>query len=105
MLSDLDTKVLDQKRVSDIINKVGPVVEDIFKSLKYDLGGRLPAELSYGIVAGYLKGKGFTWEESFMGMDKFIRVMEKLAPTGPKTQATFTIKGKTDGNVECNLEK
>ena len=38
-------------------------------------------------------------------MDKFIRVMEKLAPLGPEVQGIFTIKGKTDGNVECNLEK
>lgn len=92
------------ERYMEIVNRIGPDIEDIFRQFKGELGGRLPAELSYGMVAGYLRGKGFTWEECFIGMNRFICIIESFGAVGDTKQGTFTIKGRTDGSVETDLK-
>ncbi len=98
-------EILDKQRYEELINKIGPDVFSIFKQIKEDLGGRLPAELSYGIVAGFLRGKGFTWEESFIGMDRFIETVSGIVGQPKDIQGSFTIMGKEDGSVETNLKE
>lgn len=96
---------MDKDRYFEIVNRVGPHVIDIFQQFKNELGGRLPAELSYGMVAGYLRGKGFTWEESFIGMNRHICITESLGAVGEASDKTVTIKGRNDGTVEVDMKE
>jgi|SRR6478736_2150399 len=93
---------LDPKFVQDSINEVGPDVMEIFNQFKTELGGVLPAEISYGIVCGYLHGKGFDWTKSFLGMNKFILVAKELAEF--KDIRGFEIAGNKDGSVKVSVE-
>lgn len=103
MLEKKNVEVFDKDRFHQIVLKVGPDVENIFHQFKTDLGGKLPEEMSYGMVAGYLRGKGYTWEECFVGMDKFISVMKQLIKPEP-IDGTLKIGGNPDGSVNFNLE-
>ena len=100
----LSRLIIDKDKHREMANKVGKDVEVIFSELRDKLGGRLPAELSYGIVAGYLRGKGYTWEESFAGMDRFASVVGKLAPLEDVSNGTFSILGNGDGSVTTDLK-
>lgn len=104
MLTSKPLSELNPERVQELIRKVGPDVELIFHQMKEDLGGRLPEDFSYGLVCGYLRGKGFTWEESFLGMDRYIKVITKLISEPKTIDGIFTIVGREDGTVKCNLE-
>ncbi len=104
MIEKLNEKILDQERYQKIIDKIGPDTETVFKEIKYLLGGRLPEELSYGIVAGFLRGKGYSWEESFLGMNRFISVIKALGVEGEDFKGTIVIKGSQDGSASVNME-
>jgi len=87
----------------NIILKVGPDIEELLQQFK-ELGGRLPAEISYGMVAGYLRGKGFTWDEAFIGMYRFIDVIEKHYPPKDIGLGTFTIKREPGQNIQVEIK-
>lgn len=95
---------LDENRVKEILDQIFPDMENIFTELKYNLGGRLPADLSYGIVAGYLRGKGHSWESSFLGMEKFINIAKKFDAVEPPKMQEFKIEAKQDGSVTTFLK-
>lgn len=67
---------ISENRLNEILIKTNPFVMNLMGQFRNELGGRLPEELSYGIVAGFLRGNGFTWEESLISMDKYIHVMK-----------------------------
>ena len=98
-------EIMDKERYYEIVDRIGPHVVDIFKQFKSDLGGELPAELSYGMVAGYLRGKGFTWEESFIGMNRHINIIESSGAVSESQDMTMKIAGKTNGSVKVGLDK
>lgn len=98
----MELHINDIDRIHDLIIKVGPEVEKIFKEIKYGLGGILPKELMNGIVAGYLRGKGYTWEESFIGMYKFDSVIEKICGDQDPSEGEFRIYGQKDGNIKIS---
>ena len=104
-MNKTNEEIVNKSRYNEIISRVGPHVIDIFQQFKNDLGGGLPAELSYGMVAGYLRGKGFTWEESFVGMNRHIWIMENSGAVGEVKEATMTIKGKEDGSVDIGIKE
>lgn len=105
MLENQQLESLNPDRVKSIIEKVGPDVEDIFGQIK-QLGHKnpIPADLSYGIVAGFLRGKGFTWEECFLGMDRFIRVVNSFPGVISEVSAKFSVHGQEDGGVRLKTE-
>ena len=62
----------------EIINKVGPDVQQIFREMRDDLGGQMTLDLGIGLVAGYLRGKGHAWKDAFIGAEQFKRTVEAL---------------------------
>ena len=104
MLEKLQETIINKDRISEIINKIGPDVFDIFKQIKYELGGKLPEDFSYGIVAGFLRGKGFTWEESFVGMNRFIQTVKGCGAESKNFDGIFRINGQENGKVEIELK-
>lgn len=89
---------INTKQRAEIITKVGPDVEEIFHQMKSNLGGLIPEQLSYGIVLGFLRGKGFSWGESFVGMDQFMIVVKNLQV--PITEGgQFSVKAYSDGGI------
>ncbi len=106
MLIKTEKQIYNDDRCKEIITKIGPDVLKIFQELKTELGGKLPAELSYGIVAGFLRGKGYSWEECFIGMERFISVTNQLlGEPNPPVQAVFSIMGKEDGGVKLDFKE
>ncbi len=101
-LTPTTTQPSDLDRYNALVNKVADDAFEIFRQMRDELGGRLPAELSYGIVAGYLRGKGYTWEEAMAGMDRHIRVIQSLVKP-EHVEGTMTIHGQTDGSVNVAL--
>ncbi len=95
---------MGETRYNEMVQKVGPYVIDIFNQFKNELGGTLPAELSYGMVAGYLRGKGLTWEEAFVGMNRHICIIESMGVVSEEGKGTFSILGKGDGTVEIETK-
>lgn len=67
---------INPERRNQILDAVMPDVMEIMRQFKEELSGVLPEELSYGMVAGYLRGRGHTWEESFVAMHQWITVMK-----------------------------
>lgn len=88
----------------DMRKKVGPSVVEIFSEMKTDLGGVLPEEMCYGVVAGYLRGKGFNWEESLFGMREFGRTISACGVSPKESSGEFSIEGKGDGTVKVNIK-
>lgn len=104
MLEKTEEDIKNQERYNSIIKKVGPDVEYMFGQFKNVLGGKLPMELCFGMVAGYLHGRGFTWEESFAGANRYIQIIESL--TKPETiNGTMTISAQEDGNAKIELKE
>lgn len=68
------------------------------------LGGQLPEELSYGMVAGYLRGKGYSWDEAFVTMNRWIWVMSQLAPAQDMV-GEMTIRGGDGEETKIELKK
>lgn len=95
MLEPSQPPQIDHDRYMAIIHKVGPDIIDIFEQFKAQLGGALPEELSYGMVAGYLRGKGHTWEECFVGMNRYIQIIEGMNVVKP-IAGKMTIQGTGD---------
>jgi len=62
----------------EIINKVGPDVQQIFREMRDELGGQMTLDLGIGLVAGYLRGKGYTWKDAFIGAFQFKKTVEEL---------------------------
>ena len=103
MIEHTETKVLDSERVNQLIATVAPHCYDIFRQFKEELGGVLPWELSLGIVAGYLRGKGLSWEEAFFGMERHAKVAMATGVKLNDVDGSFTVKGKQDGTAETKL--
>ena len=105
MQNILNKTIFDNKRIDEILIKIGPDVIKIFEEQKYELGGMLPEELSFGIVAGYLRGKGYSWEEAFIGMDKFIRTVRQAGAQTGEFKGEMSIRGNHNGAVDIKLKE
>ena len=101
MLEKTGEEIRNQERYNEIIQRVGPHAMYMLDQFKTVLGGKLPLELTYGMVAGYLHGKGFNWEESFVGMNRFIQVAESLLKP-EQMDGEMTIIGSEDGTAKLN---
>ncbi len=94
MIEPINPPTIDEIRRKQILDKVMPDVMGLLEEFKTQIGGVLPEELSYGIVAGYLHGRGHTWEESFVAMHQWINVVKKHhANALVSSEGTLTVKG------------
>lgn len=93
---------LSNDYVQSVLLKVGEPTMEIFAQIKKDLGGKLPVLLADGLVGGYLRGKGFTWEESFIGIMQFHSVTNKLIEP-EYHEGVFKITGNGDGSVKTEF--
>lgn len=103
-MQDMINKInkLDSDYIQSVLLKVGEPTMEIFSQIKKDLGGKLPVLLADGIVGGYLRGKGFTWEESFIGIMQFHGITHKLVEP-ENHEGVFKITGNGDGSVKTNF--
>lgn len=103
-MKNLNSVYNDPERVKIILQDIFPDYDCIFKEMKDLLGGLLPAELSFGLVAGYLRGKGHSWEAAFLGMDKHIEICNKYSAIGEPSNREFKIEANSDGSVDVSLK-
>ena len=101
-ISDRNLKIIDPVRYSAIIKEVGPDIIKIFREMKDDLGGKLPVQIAMGIVSGYLRGKGFSWEKCLIGMERFEETLSAFIKP-ENFSGEIKIVGKTDGTVDVKL--
>lgn len=97
------TQIADPERMQAMLRKVGSDCGEIFRQFRDELGGRLPAELSYGMVAGYLRGRGHTWEEAMAGMGRYIQIMQPYV-SKESVDGKVTILGKQDGAATVGIQ-
>ncbi len=97
MIDPTRPAVIDPEHKRAILDKVMPDVMELLNQFKTQLGGVLPEEISYGIVAGYMRGRGHTWEESFVAMHQWIVTMKThYADKLTSVEGTMTIHGSGD---------
>ncbi len=97
MISPTEPAQIDPERKRAILDKVMPDVMELLNQLKTQLGGVLPEELTYGMVAGYMRGRGHTWEEAFVAMHQWITVMKThYSHTLSHVEGSMTIRGSGD---------
>lgn len=76
MIKPINPPQITPERHKEMLEKTMSDTMELLSQFKTQFGGKLPEELSYGMVAGYLHGKGHTWEESFVAMHQFIVVVK-----------------------------
>ena len=106
MITSLPNKTrIDPEQQQRLIAAVAPHCIEMLRQFKEELGGQLPTELSLGIVAGYIRGKGHSWEEAFYGMNRFYSVAQRVGGDGfeRSLDGSMTITGKSDGSVKIGL--
>lgn len=98
-------EIINKQRCQEMAQKTGPLVEVAFKTLKYELGGKLPADFSMGYVAGYLRANGMTLEESMFGASRFYEII--IGMVGESKTALFDLKiaGFEDGTANIKMEE
>ena len=98
MIDPISPPKIDPAIRKAMLDKVMPDVMILLDEIKTKLSGVLPEELSYGMVAGYLRGCGHTWSEAFLAMHQWISVMKNHYPSSFKeTEGTLTMQSDGDG--------
>jgi hypothetical protein len=66
-----------------ILRTVGPDVKRLFQDSALIAPEGLPKELSCGMVVGYLRGRGYSWQEAFTAMDDLIKRLSATVSAVP----------------------
>jgi len=95
---------INTETLHKILDKTMPDVMEIMRQFREELGGKLPEEMSYGMVAGYLRGKGHSWEETLVSMNRFIQVHQThYSNASEHVEGTMEICGK-ENSASFNFE-
>lgn len=96
---------INTETLHEILNKTMPDVMDLMRQFREELGGQLPQEMSYGMIAGYLRGRGYSWEESLVSMNRFIQIQQThYSHASEKMHGTMSISGK-ENSVKFEFKK
>ena len=105
MINPIVPPNIDANLSKQTLDRVMPDVLTLLNEIKNQLGGVLPEELSYGIVAGYLRGRGHTWPDSFLAMHRWISVMKGSYPEASKViDGTMTIGSDVNGTINIQIK-
>jgi hypothetical protein len=79
----------DNKYYSDIIKKVGPTIEECYHWQKQIFKGNAPQSMLEGMVLGFLLARGFTYEESTVGLVRYSQTIKELIKKDPSIESIF----------------
>lgn len=61
--------------VEGILRTVAPDIKRLFQDVDTIAPSGLPKEMSCGMLVGWLRAKGYSWQEAFTAMDDLIKVL------------------------------
>ncbi len=74
-----------------------PDVKRLFLDLEASVADKMPTELTCGMIAGYLRGRGYSWQEAFVAMDDYL---QRATPSAAAYPPRHTFKAEM---ITCSV--
>lgn len=101
----MNIQINDEAKCKEIINKTASCVQNAFKQLRDDLGGKVPADFAMGFVAGYLRGNKFNMEESMFAAVRFASIVEEfIGPPEMVKDCNMKVSSPGDGTAKIEMD-